>query len=92
MGRKEVMCYIQNELDGLIYLHKISNNNLIDYEKIFHDYEDALEERELVEREMVKVENVIGIYSNVSDSCCFNENCTTVNNSCSLPQRKKKDL
>lgn len=90
-GRKEIMCYIQNELDGLIYLRRVSNNNLIDYEQICLDYENALEARELAEREMVKVES-FGVCSSVNDSCCFNENCTTVNNSCSLPEKKQKDL
>ena len=76
-GKKEVMCYIINEIDGLIYLRKISNNDLIDYEGIYIDYEEALESKELVEKEMVKILRPTEV--------CFNENCTS-------PSRKEKDL
>ena len=87
-GKKDIICYIHNELDGVIYLRRITGNNLIDYEKIYLEYEEALESKELIEREMIKIVKP----SEEELSCCFNENCTTTNNSCALPERKQKDL
>jgi hypothetical protein len=66
----------------LIYLRKITNNNLINYEKIYLEYEDALESKELVEKEMV---NILGPMEK-------EETCCSEGDYCSIPERNKKDL
>ncbi len=99
-GDKEVTCFIENQLDGLIYIYHIKENQLIDYEKIVSDYEsevDNLNFMEKMEREAVRVECPESFCDNEcrkrikldEQTCCvsdfcFNENSTTV--------RKSEDL
>ena len=55
-------------MEDLIYIEKIIDNNLIDYEKMLNNYEEELERLELIENEIVNVTQPTEV--------CFNENCT----------------
>lgn len=60
-GEKDVYCFIENELDGLIYIYHIEENNLIDYEKIISNYEAEIENldfMEKVEKELVNIGSI----------------------------------
>ena len=60
-GKKKIFCYINNQLDGLIYIHKIENNDLIDYEKILDTYEAEIENldfMEKIEKEIVNIGSI----------------------------------
>jgi len=60
-GEKSVYCFIENELDGLIYIYLLQNNELIDYEKIVSNYEAEVENldfMEKVEKEIVNIGSI----------------------------------
>ena len=52
MGTKEIYFFVVNELDNLIFIYKISNNDLIDYEKMIDLYETKLDNLEYIENEI----------------------------------------
>lgn len=68
-GKKDIYFYVLSEMEDLIYIEKIVDNNLIDYEKMLSNYEEELERIELIENEIVNVSQPTEV--------CFNENCTT---------------
>ena len=43
-------------MDNLIYVEKIVNNDMIDYEKLISNYEEELDNLELIENEIVNIE------------------------------------
>ena len=69
-GKKKIFCYINNQLDGLIYIHKIENNDLIDYEKILDTYELEIENLDFienVENEIVTIQNTEEFLKNLGE-------------------------
>ena len=68
-GKNDIYFYVLSEMEDLIYIEKIIDNNLIDYEKMLNNYEEELERLELIENEIVNVTQPTEV--------CFNENCTS---------------
>ena len=65
-GEKSVYCFIENELDGLIYIYHLKNNELIDYEKIIANYEAEIENLDFMEKVEKEIVN-LGSISNFMD-------------------------
>ena len=65
-GEKDVYCFIENSLDGLIYIYQIKNNELIDYEKIIANYEAEVENLDFMERVEKEIVN-LGSIGNFMD-------------------------
>ena len=60
-GEKNIFCFVENELDGLIYIYELRDNELIDYEKIIANYEAEVENldfMEKVEKEIVNIGSI----------------------------------
>ena len=57
-GRLSVFCFIENMMDGLIYIYEIKDNQLIDYEKILEDYEKEIENLDFMERVEKEIVNI----------------------------------
>ena len=55
-GINEIYFFVLNEMDNLIYVEKIVNNDMIDYEKLISNYEEELDNLELIENEIVNIE------------------------------------
>lgn len=90
-GEKSIYCFIENEIDGLIYIYLLQNNELIDYEKIVANYEAEVENldfMEKVEKEIVNLGSIgnfmdelemdgEGIRKRLKTDDCCGDNCTT---------------
>mgnify|MGYP003632771560 FL=1 len=87
-GEKSIYCFIENELDGLIYIYLLKNNELIDYEKIITNYEAEVENLDFMEKVDKEIVN-IGSVANFMDELekDGNEECIRkrikTNNCCS---------
>lgn len=57
-GRSNVFCFVENIMDGLIYIYEIKDNQLIDYEKILEDYEKEIENLDFMERVEKEIVNL----------------------------------
>lgn len=99
-GENEVTCFIENQLDGLVYIFRIKENQLIDYEKIISDYEtevDTLNFMERMEREAVNIEPPADFCNDGcrkrikldNETCCVNDGCFDEN---STTIKKTHDL
>jgi hypothetical protein len=60
-GSKKIYCYVSNDFENLIYITKIENNDIIDYEKIVDEYETELRNLEFIEKEMEEIDTNGGI-------------------------------